>query len=156
MLFGPPFFRVYVLTHFCSKTLVQQELGVSGFGNGVVPISKNKKDRGRWTWDSTPGIPWSQRRKFIPDPSLNNIFEVIMGWQSLPLLFVNGAGALPKKKEVAEQPAKKKTSRKRRRKFGEEEDDDDEPYIPKGARKTAKYVFNQETHRYDRIPPPVY
>ena len=77
-----------------------------------------------------------------------------MGWQSLPLLFGNGAGELPKKKVAKETT--KKTSRKRRRKFGEEDDSDDEPYIPKGARKTAKWEYNQETGRYVRIPPPVY
>ncbi|KAL9178590.1 hypothetical protein ACHAXT_001928 [Thalassiosira profunda] len=136
-------------------TLVQQEIGCNSFGRELVATTK--KDRGHSVWvpSNDPTLPWwSGTRKHICDPTLSNIYEVIMGWQSLPLLFVNGAGELPKK--AAKQAAKKK-SRKRRRKFGEEEDDDDEPYIPKGARKTAKYVYNQETHRYDCVlPAPVY
>lgn len=144
------------LTHFCSclKTLVQQELGVAGYGCDILPKRKNKKDRSKSYWDyTTPGLAWYLRRKTICDPTLSCIFEVIMGWQSLPLLFVNGAGKLPKK--AAKQAAKKK-SRKRRRKFGEEDDSDDEPYIPKGARKTAKRVWDQETRRFVRVPAPVY
>ncbi|KAL9178656.1 hypothetical protein ACHAXT_001994 [Thalassiosira profunda] len=135
-------------------TLVQQELGVAGYGCDILPKRKNKKDRSKSYWDyTTPGLAWYLRRKTICDPTLSCIFEVIMGWQSLPLLFVNGAGKLPKK--VTKQAAKKK-SRKRRRKFGEDDDSDDEPYIPKGARKTAKRVWDQETRRFVRIPAPVY
>ncbi|KAL9178574.1 hypothetical protein ACHAXT_001912 [Thalassiosira profunda] len=137
-------------------TLVQQELGCNGFGRAVLPQSKMRSSRGKTTWvrGTDPNRPWAGTTKIIADPTLSCIYEVIMGWQSLPLLFVNGAGELPKKAPAKQ--ATKKTSRKRRRKFGEEDDSDDEPYIPKGARKTAKWVRDPETRQYVRIPAPVY
>lgn len=135
--------------------MVQQELGYNGFGQEVMPKSKMKQgDRGKYTWNWEK--PYPHRREFHPDPSLRCVFEIIMAWQSLPLLFVRGAGELKTKTKVAETKKKSQSKRRKRKRFGDEDDDDDEPFIPKGARKTAKHVWNSETRRYDRIPPPIY
>jgi hypothetical protein len=82
--------------------------------------------------------------------SLSRLYEIISDWQSLPLLFVRGAGKLKRKKKS--QPKK----HRKRRKFGDEEDDDDEPFIPKGARTTTRWMRNPESGRYEYMPPPVY
>ena len=134
--------------------LLQQEIGCDGFGADIVASSSMTKGRPfckrKWNRE-TRG--W---QNFF-DPTLARLYEVIMAWQSLPLLFVNGAGELPKKKE-GKQP-KRKT--KKRRRFGDEDDDDDEPYIPKGGRKRGRWVHQPaaDGSRYFelvRIPPPVY
>ena len=131
--------------------LVQHELGYNGFGKDVVPKEMTGQDRDRRRWNAL-----TRDCRHNPDRSLSRFYEIITAWQSLPLLFVRGAGEL-KTKKVAQTKAKKKSQSKRRKRkrFGDE-DDDDEPFIPKGARKTAKRVWNSETNRYDRIPPPVY
>ncbi|KAL7543714.1 hypothetical protein ACHAXR_013533 [Thalassiosira sp. AJA248-18] len=110
---------------------------------------KQGHDRGYWKYNRE-----IRKREYIPDPTLRRLYEIIMSWQSLPLLFGRGAGELKTKKEEAKESKPKR--RKRKRKFGDEEDDDDEPFIPKGARKTARWEINSETGHYERIPPPVY
>ena len=117
--------------------LIQQEIGYDGVGQGVVPDCYMTKKRG----------------KYDPDPSLKRLYETIMAWPSLPLLFNRGAGELKTKRKVTKSKTK---PRKKRRKFGDEEDDDDEPFIPKGARKRGKWERNPETGRYRYTPPPVY
>ena len=132
--------------------LVQHELGYNGYGKDVVPKEMTGQDREKCWWNA---LTREWRRN--PDRSLGRLYEIITAWQSLPLLFVRGAGELETKKKPAQKKAQKKSQPKlrKRKRFGDE-DDDDEPFIPKGARKTAKYVWNSETRRYDRIPPPIY
>ena len=133
--------------------MVQQEFGYKGFGMDVVPKSMTNQDRGRtWQWNA---LTRTCKRIAEPDPSLRRLYEIITAWQSLPLLFVRGAGELETKKMTAQTKKKSQSKRRKRKRFGDE-DDDDEPFIPKGARKTAKWVRNPETRRYERIPPPIY
>ena len=94
----------------------------------------------------------TNRSSWNPDPSLKRLYEIIMAWPSLPLLFSRGAGELKTKKRAAPT----KTKRRKRRKFGDEEDDDDEAYIPRGARKTGKWEWDPETRKREYVPPPVY
>ncbi|KAL9180339.1 hypothetical protein ACHAXT_008309 [Thalassiosira profunda] len=133
--------------------LLQQEIGCDGFGADIVASSSMTNDRPfrkrKWNRET-------RSQEYFSDPTLARLYEVIMAWQSLPLLFVNGAGKLPEKKEA--KPPKK---RKKRRRFGDEDDDDDEPYIPKGGRKRGRWVHQPvaDGSRYFelvRIPPPVY
>ena len=69
--------------------------------------------------------------------SLGRLYEIISGWQSLPLLFVRGAGKLKRKKKIQLKKHRK------RRKFGDEEDDDDEPFIPRGATSLAFFPADE-------------
>jgi hypothetical protein len=88
--------------------------------------------------------------------SLNCIYEVVTTWNT-PLLFARGAGKLKKKEKAPPVNQKKKSQSKgrKRRKFGDESDDDDEPYIPVGARKRGKRVYNPELNKWEYIPPTV-
>ena len=88
--------------------MVQQELGYNSFGGDFLHCSKMR----------------TRHSKANPDLSLKRLYETIMAWPSLPLLFNRGAGDLKKLKKASE--SKKKKARKRRRKFGDEDDDDDE------------------------------
>ncbi|KAL9188009.1 hypothetical protein ACHAXT_006387 [Thalassiosira profunda] len=130
--------------------LIQLELGVNGCGK-VLGWKAGRKDRSKREWDRD-----TYDYTDIPDPTLSQIYQVITAWQSLPLLFVNGAGELPKKKKVVKETKSKKKKARKRRRFGDEDDVDDEPYIPTGARKTPKWVYDQDAGRSIRIPPPVY
>ena len=84
--------------------LVQQEVGYNGFGKGVFERT-NKRRSGE-------------------DPTLDRVYQTITEWPSLPLLFVRGAGKLPKKR------------RQRKRKVA----DEDEEWAPKSqvSAKTAQ------------------
>ncbi len=113
--------------------LIQQEIGYNGCGKDVVPDSWMQAKRG----------------KYYPDPSLKRLYETIMAWPSLPLLFNRGAGELKTKRKVTKSKTK---PRKKRRKFGDEEDSDDEAWVPKGASKRGKWVRNPETGRYTYVP----
>jgi hypothetical protein len=91
--------------------------------------------------------------------TLNRIYEIITSWNT-PLLFARGAGKLKQKKKTSQvqplpvQQKKSLTKSRRRRKFGDD-DDDDEPYIPVGARKRGRSVYNPELDDWEYIPPTV-
>jgi hypothetical protein len=90
-----------------------------------------------------------------PQAPLNRIYEIITSWNT-PLLFARGAGKLKPKKKTPKTQQKKSQSKRKRRKFGDEDDDDDgEPYIPLGARKRGRSVYNPELAKWDYIPPTV-
>ena len=128
--------------------MVQQEFKCNG--SDIVLKSMTTRKKGKWVYN-----PEKRRSvydyNYITDPTLNRLYEIISGWQSLPLLFVRGAGELKTKKKVQTKKKKKSQSKPRKRKRFGEEDDEDEPFIPKGARKTTRYVYNSETRRYNCI-----
>ena len=93
--------------------LIQQEMGYNNYGKDVVPPA----------WMRS-----TERGNKDPNHPIRRLYETIMAWPSLPLLFNRGAGELKTKRKVTNAKTK---PRKKRRKFGDEEDDDDEPYIPK-------------------------
>ena len=100
--------------------MIQQEIGVEGFGDALTNIRKVRRRQ-------CSGNRWSYY-----DPTLQFLYEIIMGWPSLPLLFARGAGKVKANGRGAGEIEKKtQKPRKKRRKFGDEEDDEDEPYIPK-------------------------
>jgi len=126
--------------------MIQQELGAAGFGSDLVPKEAVTKERTRCKHEKTGNqSPWGyyiwRTRKW--DPSLNYLYEIIMGWPSLPLLFNRGAGKLKTNGRGAGD-SKKRTKpqkpRKKRRKFGDEEDSEDEAYIPKVGLCDVKFV----------------
>ena len=120
--------------------LVQQD--VSCYKENVQLVKKEpKKQKNRGYYRVGPTAD--------PDSALNRIHSIVSTWNS-PLLFTRGSGVLKAKKK-----ATGKVNRRKRRKFGDADDSDDEPYIPKGARKRRKWVWDSEINTYDIIPPTV-
>ncbi len=167
-------------------TMIQQDIGYNGFGKDIAPKNMPNMDTapyrsyGRWNpetrrWGDDDKTYYGRKNPLTgkiemkgeiskDTKSLSRVFEVIMSSQSLPQLFSRGPGEFKftNKGDSTTTTAKKtekkknKSKSKKRKKFGDADDDDDDAWIPKGARKTAKYVWNPESRKYTRIPPPVY
>ena len=164
--------------------MLQQDIGYNGFGKDIAPKNMPNMDtapyrsHGHWnretrSWESRVGRrnPLTGKIEMKGEiskdtKSLSRVFEVIMSSQSLPQLFSRGPGEFDftnkgdSSTTTAEKTEKKKKNNKakskKRKKFGDPDDDDDDAWIPRGARKTAKYVWDQESRKYTRIDPPVY
>jgi Ran GTPase-activating protein (RanGAP) involved in mRNA processing and transport len=133
--------------------LIQLEIGKRGYGIEIAPKGMAELDlpnrSKKFQWNALT------RKRTTSDPSLNRLYEVIRAWNT-PLLFARGAGELSNQKWVGPTKSKKKgqPKRRKRRKFGDE-DEDDEPWIPNGARKRGRHVWNSEEMKFDYIPPTV-
>jgi len=163
--------------------MLQQDIGHNGFGKEIAPKNMPNMDASytQSTWNpetrqrenvKTYYGGWNpltrkREKKTISKSteSLSRVYEVIMSSQSLPQLFSRGPGEFKSTNkgdsttttaEKTEKKKKNKAKSKKRKKFGDPDDDDDDAWIPRGARKTAKYVWDQESRKYTRIPPPVY
>ena len=144
--------------------MLQQRIGYSGFGKVIAPdMDMDNKFYSHWRRESWNPLSREWEKKSSKEiESLSRVYEMIMSSQNLPLLFARGAGDFDfksserKSTKTEKANSKEKKKPRKRSKFGDEEDEDDEAYIPKGARKTGKRVWNPDTRRYDYIPPPVY
>lgn len=135
--------------------MIQLWIGYNGFGKDIAPNGMPDPSRvrsGTFNWEN---LTWDRVSKDAE--VLNRVYELILSSPILPLLVVRGPGEL-KSKGNSDGASKKKSKTKprKRRKFGDIEDFDDEAWIPKGARTKAKWVYNSETNRWERIPPPIY
>ncbi len=137
--------------------MLQQHIGCNGFGKDIAPKSMPNMDTAGGSYGRWNPLTRKREKKTISKSteSLSRVYEVIMSSQSLPQLFSRGPGVL-KIKSTGKTETKNKPKSKKRKRFGDADDDDDDAWIPRGARKTAKYVWDQESRKYTCIPPPVY
>jgi hypothetical protein len=160
----------------CLLEMLQQSIGYDGFGKDIVPKSMpdmsapqhpysryNRRTQtmetvttdGRWN----PLTKQMEKKTERDNEMLSRVYDTIRSSHCLPLLFARGPGELKEsnqkdKASKSKLAKKKKTKPRKRRRFGDESDDEDEPFIPRGARTTGYSQYNQETMKWEHIPPP--